>query len=138
MSVLDIDNNRIFFAAKKSCLCECQTTPIANKLHLAKKHFYICGDRIENIGKKYLETSVNDENFIKIAKKMHKIRNEKEKEKVFVLLIKNSFFKFFQCLKNIEECIIVNGESMVYDLNNDKFIEMASKCQKIDCVMPKF
>ena len=105
---------------------------------MAKKHFYICGDRIENIGKKYLETSVNDEDFIKIAKKMHKIRNEKEKEKVFVLLIKNSFFKFFQCLKNIEECIIVNGESMVYDLNNDKFIEMASKCQKIDCVMPKF
>ena len=131
--ILDIDSN-ILCNSNESLLCDCQKGIISRKLQLLKAYYYVSKERLSSYRMHSLEKNIDDTEFVNTVKTLVE-GNSKEKEKIFISLIKHVFLDFFiKGLGEFNQFFVFDDDSFIFD--NEKFLSSIKKCES--CRMEDF
>ena len=134
-SILDIDSNS-FYSTNESLLCNCKKEMMSKKIQLVKAYYYVHRQRFRCYRLNNLEKSINDVDFVNTAK-MLVLKSPKEKEVVFITLIKNIFLDFFcKGLGGFERHFDENALGGKEEFNCSSFLGSVELCGS--CIMDKF
>lgn len=129
INVLDIDSN-IIHSADTSLLCDCFKCSIGQKIQYTKLYYYTDRDRLNIYRTDALEKSINDPDFIKRVKFLIHAYNQKEKNEVFVDVIRHIFFELFhKNLLEYQNFIAVQSLTDVTEFHDDLFLKNIKMCE---------
>lgn len=127
-TILDVDSN-ILYSKTSALLCNCAKAKLSKKLQLTKAYYYVNRGRLNTFRMNSLEKNINDDLFVKTARKLLDNLENEEREQIFVSLVRHAFLEvFIDGMSDFSVYLKYSEESKQFEFQEEKFIENIKSC----------